>query len=171
MPRRVTRRSVARPAAAPPPLPAANGELVLVVEDEAAVREIAARTLAQHGHPVLEASSGAQAVELLRAGRRPALVVSDVVMPGMSAPELAAMVAKLAPGTPLLFTSGHADAEILRRGLIEPGVAFLPKPFSPEGLVRAVRSSLDGITAVSAEAPPPAPGSAPTSAGAATPRE
>ena len=145
------------------PLPAAHGELVLVVEDDAAVRGIASRILAEHGHRVLEAGSGAEAVELLRAGRRPALVLSDVVMPGMSAPELAAMVAQLAPGTPMLFTSGHADV------VIEPGVAFVPKPFSPEGLVRAVRSSLDGITAVSAAAPPPAPGSAPTAAGSATP--
>ncbi|HEX6615281.1 MAG TPA: MASE1 domain-containing protein [Gemmatimonadales bacterium] len=155
--------------AEPRALPAAKGELVLVVEDEIAVREIAARTLAEHGHRVLEAASGAQAVELLRAGRRPALVLSDVVMPGMTAPELAAMVAKLAPGTRMLFTSGHADTDMVRRGLIEPGVAFLPKPFSPEGLVRAVRSSLDGLTAVAAEAPPPAPGPAPIPAGAATP--
>jgi CheY-like chemotaxis protein len=142
---------------------------VLVVEDETAVREIAARTLAEHGHQVLEAASGAQAVELLRAGRRPALVLSDVVMPGMTAPELAAMVAQLAPGTRMLFTSGHADTDMVRRGLIEPGVAFLPKPFSPERLVRAVRSSLDGVTAAVAEAPPPAPGSAPTPAGGAMP--
>jgi len=153
------------------PLPDAQGELVLVVEDDAAVRGIAARTLAEHGHRVLEAGSGEQAIELLRAGQRPALVLSDVVMPGMSAPELAAMVAKLAPGTPMLFTSGHADAEILHRGLVEPGVAFLPKPFSPEGLVRAVRSSLDGITAASAAPPPPSPGPAPTGDGAATSRE
>jgi CheY-like chemotaxis protein len=116
---------------------------VLVVEDEAPVRAIAARALMEGGYRVLEAESGAQALELLsRTGVRPALVLADVVTPGMSGSELAAAVARLAPGTPVLFTSGYTDGEILRRGLLEPGAAFLPKPFSPESLVRAVRVSV-----------------------------
>lgn len=120
--------------------PAASGQLVLVVEDDAPVRAIAARALADVGYRVLEAESGARALELLRRnGDRPALVLTDVVMPGMSGSELAAAIARLAPGTPVLFTSGYTDGEILRRGLLEPGVDFLPKPFSPEALVRAVR--------------------------------
>ncbi|HET9039087.1 MAG TPA: MASE1 domain-containing protein [Gemmatimonadales bacterium] len=117
-----------------------TGELVMVVEDDAPVRSIAARALAEEGYRVMEAGSGAEAVELLRRSQeRPALVLTDVVMPGMSGSELAAAVARLSPGTPVLFTSGYTDSEILRRGLLEPGADFLPKPFSPDALVRAVR--------------------------------
>ena len=120
--------------------PAARGELILIVEDEEPVRAIAARVLADVGYRVLEAESGAVAIELLRrSADRPALVLTDVVMPGMSGSELAAAVGRLAPGTPVLFTSGYTDGEILRRGLLEPGADFLPKPFSPEALVQAVR--------------------------------
>jgi len=120
--------------------PAAHGELVLVVEDDAPVRAFAARALTEEGYRVLEAESGGHALELLRSGgHRPAIVLTDVVMPGMTGAELADAVSQLAPGTPVLFTSGYPDEEILRRGLLEPGVAFLPKPFSPEALVRAVR--------------------------------
>jgi PAS domain S-box-containing protein len=120
--------------------PVAKGELILIVEDDGPVRAIAARTLADVGYRVLEAESGAMAIELLRRTvDRPALVLTDVVMPGMSGSELAAAVGRLAPGTPVLFTSGYTDGEILRRGLLEPGADFLPKPFSPEALVRAVR--------------------------------
>jgi PAS domain S-box-containing protein len=123
------------------PPPVASGELVLVVEDDAAVRVIAARALAEAGYRVLEADSGARAVALLNGdGDRPALVLTDVVMPGMTGSELAAAIAQLAPGTPVLFTSGYTDGEILRRGLLEPGADFLAKPFSPEALVRAVRA-------------------------------
>jgi two-component system cell cycle sensor histidine kinase/response regulator CckA len=121
-------------------LPASSGELILIVEDEAPVRAIAARALTEVGYRVLEAESGAMAIELLRRSPdRPALVLTDVVMPGMSGSELAAAVGRLAPGTPVLFTSGYTDGEILRRGLLAPGADFLPKPFSPEALVRAVR--------------------------------
>ena len=80
--------------------------------------------------------------KLLRRNGRPALVLTDVVMPGVSGSELAAAVARLVPGVPVLFTSGYPDAEILRRGLLEPGAAFLAKPFSPEGLVRAVKARI-----------------------------
>ena len=123
--------------------PAGKGQLVLVVEDEAAVRAFAARALAEEGYRVLEAESGDHALELLRAGgHRPVVVLTDVVMPGMTGSELADEVSRLAPGTAVLFTSGYPDEEILRRGLLEPGAAFLPKPFSPEALVRAVRSRM-----------------------------
>jgi CheY-like chemotaxis protein len=122
----------------------AAGELVLVVEDEAQVRTIAARSLSEAGYRVLVAENGEQALELLsRNGDRPALALVDVVMPGMSGSELAVEIGRLAPGVPVLFTSGYTDGEILRRGLLEPGAAFLAKPFSPEALVRAVRGRLE----------------------------
>jgi CheY-like chemotaxis protein len=123
-----------------PAQPRASGELVLVVEDEAAVRKIAARALTEAGYRVLEAESGERALELLgRNGNRPVLVLTDVVMPGMSGSELASAIERLVPGVPVLFTSGYTDGEIVRRGLLQPGAAFLAKPFSPEALVREVR--------------------------------
>ena len=104
------------------------------------MRAIAARALAEAGYRVLEADRGQRALELLRrSGERPALVLADVVMPGMSASELAAELARVAPGVPVLYTSGYTDSEILRRGLLEEGAPFLAKPFSPEALVKAVR--------------------------------
>ena len=90
---------------------------------------------------MLVAENGRHALELLDQGpERPALVLTDLVMPGMSGSELASAVARVAPGTAVLFTSGYPDSEILRRGLLAPGAAFLAKPFSPEALVRAVQA-------------------------------
>ena len=129
---------------AEPAAPRAAGGLVLVVEDDAAVRTMAVRALADAGYRVLEAESGARALELLAGGERPALVLSDVVMPGISGSALASRIAEIAPGTPVLYTSGYTDGEIVRRGLLEPGVAFVPKPFSPDGLVRAVAEKIEG---------------------------
>ncbi len=122
-----------------------RGELVLVVEDDAPVRDIAARALEEGGYRVLVAENGRHALELLdRHTERPALVLTDLVMPEMSGSELASAVARVAPGTPVLFTSGYPDGEILRRGLLAPGAAFLAKPFSPDALVRAVQARTTG---------------------------
>jgi FixJ family two-component response regulator len=73
---------------------------------------------------------------------RVALVLTDVVMPGMGGKDLAARIAQVSPGTPVLFTSGYTDGEIVRRGLLSPDAAFLQKPFTPDVLVRAVRERL-----------------------------
>ncbi|HYL30717.1 MAG TPA: ATP-binding protein, partial [Gemmatimonadales bacterium] len=135
---------VVHPPSAPvAALPAAGAASVLVVEDEPRVRGIARRALEQAGYRVLEAESGPEAVALLgRPGPGVALVLTDVVLPGMSGPELAGRVAELAPGTPVLLTSGYPDGEIARRGLLAPGAAFIPKPFTPEALVTAVRRAI-----------------------------
>jgi two-component system, cell cycle sensor histidine kinase and response regulator CckA len=124
----------------------ANGELILVVEDEESVRRTVARGLAEAGYRVIEAENGPQAIDL--AGRAPdriALLLTDVVMPGMSGRELAAVVGELAPGIAVLFISGYTDSEIVRRGLLAPGAAFLPKPFTVNALVRAVRERMDAV--------------------------
>jgi CheY-like chemotaxis protein len=95
---------------------------------------------------VLEAASGRQALDLVRQSPdRIALLLTDVVMPGMSGRELAAAVAELMPGIPVLFTSGYTDSEIVRRGLLAPGAAFLPKPFTMAALVRAARERMDSV--------------------------
>ena len=130
--------------AAPQPAPRGHGERVLVVEDEALVRDFACRFLRGEGYETVEASDGTEAIELLR--RDPGmvdLVLSDVVMPRMGGREVADRLAQLRPGLPVLFMSGYTNDEIMRRGLLEPGMPFLAKPFSPETLAAKVREVLD----------------------------
>jgi two-component system, cell cycle sensor histidine kinase and response regulator CckA len=109
------------------------------------VRRMAGRALRDAGFRVLEAESARQALDLLANASEPCkLVLVDVVMPGMGGRELASKIGELRPGIPTLFISGYTDGEILRRGLLEPDAAFLPKPFTAEALVRAVRDRLEG---------------------------
>jgi CheY-like chemotaxis protein len=119
-------------------------ETVLVVEDEPTVRAITVRTLQEHGYQVLEAEDGAAALEVLeREGDRVAAVVSDVVMPRMGGRELAArMAAAGRAGVPVLFISGFAGEDVIRRGLLAPEQPFLQKPFSPEELIERVQGLL-----------------------------
>ncbi len=134
-------------ADAPPASARGGGELVVVVEDEAPVRQVAARTLIEAGYRVLEAENGDRALELVAGTPHPvALLLTDVVIPGMTGRELADRLRALRPGTAVLFTSGYTDDEILRRGLLEPGVAFIPKPFTAQALVRAVRDRIESAT-------------------------
>jgi PAS domain S-box-containing protein len=126
---------------------AAAGQLILVVEDEEMVRKMAGRALLDAGYRVMEAESARQALDLLANAKEPCrLVLVDVVMPGMGGQELAEKIADLRPGIPILFISGYTDGEILRRGLLEPDAAFLPKPFTADTLVRTVRDLLEGPT-------------------------
>jgi two-component system cell cycle sensor histidine kinase/response regulator CckA len=109
-----------------------------------------ARTLEEAGYKVLQAGGGAEALGLIRAGHRPHLVLTDVVMQGMSGRELAEQVEQLVPGTPVLFTSGYTDGEIARQGLLERGVPFIQKPLTPTGLVAAVHRAIAVATRPSA---------------------
>jgi PAS domain S-box-containing protein len=151
--------AVEQPAPSPgvPALPSADpsrGELILVVEDDEGVRWMTRRILVDAGYQVLEAPDGRLALELMaRDGANVRLVVTDVVMPGMGGRELADQLVKLRPGVPVLFTSGYTDGEIVRRGLLEPGAAFVQKPFDPDTIVRSVRERLDSA---SLPATPPA---------------
>jgi two-component system, cell cycle sensor histidine kinase and response regulator CckA len=120
-------------------------ETILVVEDEDAVRRIVRITLESTGYTVLEARSGAEALEITaRHAGRIDLVLTDVVMPEMSGRELAERLAKDQPGIPILFVSGYTDDAVVRHGLVESAVAFLQKPFSPIALAHRVRDVLDG---------------------------
>lgn len=125
-------------------LPArASGEVVLVVEDEATVRDMTSRALEEYGYRVVSASSGPEALTLMRQGDGPVrLLITDVIMPGMDGPELARRMLALRPGLPVLFMSGYTDDEIVRRGLLEAGQPFLQKPFTPERLGREVAELL-----------------------------
>ncbi|HEX2217195.1 MAG TPA: PAS domain S-box protein [Gemmatimonadales bacterium] len=109
---------------------------VLVVEDEAMVREFACRVLAAYGYQCVEATNGVDALEIVQErGELIDAVVTDVVMPGVGGGTLAKRLAELRPTLPVLFTSAHSGEEVVRRGLIPPGAPFLQKPFTPQALV------------------------------------
>jgi CheY-like chemotaxis protein len=129
---------------APSATPAATGtETVLVVEDEPRVRRLAVLGLRAYGYTVLEAADGADAIRVaLGAGDTIDLVVSDVMMPGMSGPALIRELSALIPRARALLMSGHADATVLAE-VAEPGRAFLAKPYTPDRLARRVREILD----------------------------
>ena len=128
------------PAAAP----AAGSETILLVEDETVVRQLVAEILETNGYTVLQAGDGPSALELLRRHTGAVeLLLTDVVMPGMSGPEVAQAVLAMKPGTQVIYTSGYTDSQIGHHGVLEPGIAFLQKPFSSDDLTRKVRAVLD----------------------------
>jgi CheY-like chemotaxis protein len=132
------------PVKEPEPLGANEGEVVLVVEDEEAVRSMTVRLLESEGYTVLSAGDGVEALEAIKAGiGRLDLIITDVAMPSMNGRELAAQLHRLRPGLPVLFMSGYTDDEMVRRGLIEPDHPFLSKPFTLEILAGAVRVLID----------------------------
>jgi two-component system cell cycle sensor histidine kinase/response regulator CckA len=127
--------------------PAPGAETILLVEDETVVRRLVAEILESHGYTVLQAADGPSAVELLRRhSGEVELLVTDVVMPGMSGPDVAAAVTAMRPGTLVLYISGYTDSAIGHHGVLEPGIAFLQKPFSADELARKVRVVLDGAS-------------------------
>ncbi|MCU0618493.1 MAG: response regulator [Gemmatimonadaceae bacterium] len=124
-------------------MPSGGDETLLVVEDDAAVRGATAALLRRAGYTVIESEQATAALQQLAAGGV-ALVVSDVVMPGMHGATLARRVQALHPGVPVLLMSGYADDEQLSQVVGTPGIGFLAKPFAQEALLRAVRELLDG---------------------------
>ncbi|MDQ3136286.1 MAG: PAS domain S-box protein, partial [Gemmatimonadota bacterium] len=117
--------------------------LVLVVEDEPAVRQLVRRSLEGLGLTVLEAENGNEALEVVsRHGERPKLVLTDVIMPGLNGPELSERLSRTQPGLPVLFMSGYTGDDVLARKLLPETAAFIQKPFAPEDLVARVRSML-----------------------------
>ncbi|MGH7512195.1 MAG: response regulator [Gemmatimonadales bacterium] len=117
--------------------------LVLVVEDEAAVRQLVRRSLEAVGLTVLEAENGQQALDVVsRRRERPKLVLTDVIMPGLNGRELSERLATTQPGLPILFMSGYTDDDVLARSLLPEEAPFIQKPFGPEELVAKVRTML-----------------------------
>jgi signal transduction histidine kinase/DNA-binding LacI/PurR family transcriptional regulator len=125
-------------------LDAGGSETVLIAEDEEAVRSLARRILKENGYKVLDAASGMEALRLVReyAGVID-LVISDVVMPGMSGRMLVSQLEAVCPGIKSLYISGYTDNAIGHQGVLDPGVHFLQKPFTVKSLMRKVRSVLD----------------------------
>jgi len=114
---------------------------ILLVEDEDMVRVVAERALTRQGYTVLTAEHGEAALELLAAGERPDLLISDVVMPTMDGPTMVRHARERYPDLPILFMSGYAE-EQLRKSIDLDNVAFLPKPFSVQQLAEAARDVL-----------------------------
>ena len=114
---------------------------VLLVEDEPMVRAVAERALTRHGYTVLTASNGDEALEIIDRGDDIALMISDVVMPGMDGPATVREARKTRPDLPILFMSGYAE-EQLRKSIDLDNVAFLPKPFSVQELAEAARRAI-----------------------------
>jgi len=123
----------------------AKGETVLVVEDEAALREVASRILARAGYRVITAASGPEAIEIAR-GHHAAihLLVTDVVMPQMLGKEVAKRIKAIVPGIDVLFMSGYARPVLAAQGRLDPGVALVQKPFSEADLLAMAGQVLDG---------------------------
>jgi two-component system cell cycle sensor histidine kinase/response regulator CckA len=119
-------------------------ELVLVVEDDDRVRAAVGRMLTPRGYNVLVASNAAEAIDLAkRHGEKIQLILSDVVMPGASGPEVVKRVQQYATQARALFMSGYTDHAILRSGSFHKEMNFIQKPFAPEALARKVREVLD----------------------------
>ena len=119
-------------------------ETVLVVEDEAAVRDLLVRVLTAHGYQVLEAKDGPEALQVSGQHTDPIdLLLTDVVMPHMNGRELCERLRASRPEMEVLYMSGYTDNAIAQHGVLEPGTYLLPKPFSMEGLLHTIRRVLD----------------------------
>jgi len=128
------------------PAPVLSGsETILLIEDEEHVRAVSRAILARSGYKVVEVQNPAEAIEFCGKPSKPIhLVLTDIVMPKMSGPELAKQLRALRPEIKVLYMSGYTDDTIIRHGMLDPKTAFLQKPFTPEDLLRKVRDVLDG---------------------------
>lgn len=118
-------------------------ETILVVEDDDAVRRMTREFLKIGGYTVLEARSGADAIQFMeRREQRIDLVLTDVLMPGMKGRELIERLAKLRSGLRVLYMSAYTEDAAINIGVLSPGTDFIEKPFSPDELARKVREVL-----------------------------
>jgi two-component system, cell cycle sensor histidine kinase and response regulator CckA len=117
---------------------------ILLVEDEPLVRNIAALTLRTAGYHVIEAADGDTAMRTAREmPRGPDVLVTDIVMPGISGTEVAESLTRLFPSLRTIFTSGYSEESALAQGTLGPRTAFLPKPYTLSSLTRAVQEILE----------------------------
>jgi len=125
--------------------PGAGGsERILLVEDADSLRELAREALEEHGYKVVQAVSGPAALEALERESDPIdLVLTDLVMGGMSGRELAEQITAKRPGMRVLYMSGYTDDALAHHGVLDSNVAFVEKPFTIDGLLRKVRDVLD----------------------------
>jgi CheY-like chemotaxis protein len=118
-------------------------ETILVVEDEKSVRDLTVRILRKLGYSVLVASGGEEAIKAAQAYTGEiSLLLTDVVMPNMSGPQVSEQLVALRPGLRTLYLSGYTDTTVVHHGVLEKGLDFLPKPFSREILAKKIREIL-----------------------------
>ena len=138
--------AVNHPVAPVPPmpqLPLRRTGTILVVEDQTAIRHLAEDTLSEEGHQVLSAGDGPSALRLAEDHHgKIDLLVTDVVMPGMSGPQLAGRLTRSRPGLIVLYISGYTDHVLLEREVNEKGTGVLQKPFRPDSLAAKVQELL-----------------------------
>ncbi len=129
---------------APPPERRRGAETVLLAEDEPALRNLIRGILQSRGYSVLLAADAREALEWCERHPGPIhIFLTDVVMPGMSGQDLASLATRLRPRLKLLYMSGHTDHAILEPGVLDGGIAFLRKPFTPDILLAKIREVLD----------------------------
>lgn len=132
---------------AAPDLPRArDSEIILVVEDDDRVRHVSVDALRELGYTVVQASDGNQALAVLAVQPRVELLFTDVVMPDMNGRQLAERAVNAKPDLKVLYTTGYTRNAIVHNGVLDSGVAYLPKPFTVEQLARKVRQVLDEAT-------------------------
>jgi CheY-like chemotaxis protein len=138
-------------APAPPPAPRGS-ETILVVEDDALVRNYVIAQLASLGYATMAAENARAALDMVERGERFDLLFTDIVMPGgMNGRELAAEVAKRRPGIPVLFTSGYSENAPARDGKADDGTLLLGKPYRRSQLADMIRRALGANSANSSE--------------------
>jgi len=131
-----------------------GGETVLVVEDAEGLRKLTRRLLERQGYTVLVAGNADEALGLFEANASIAVLVTDVVMPGGSGPDLARQLIERRPALKVVYMSGYTEDTIVQHGIVKAGIAFVHKPFTSETLGRNIRDVLDGIEQPRVSLPP-----------------
>jgi len=118
-------------------------ESILIVEDDALVREYVVAQISRLGYDTLAASNGAEALAIINGSERIDLLFTDVIMPGsINGRQLAIEAQKRRPGLKVLFTSGYTENAIVHHGRLDAGVLLLPKPYLSSDLARMIRTAL-----------------------------
>jgi DNA-binding NtrC family response regulator len=118
-----------------------------VVEDEAGLRQLAKKLLQRQGYVALVAADADEALRVIEQHPSIDVVLTDVVMPGGSGPDLTRRLADLRPALKVIYMSGYTEEAIVQHGVLKPGIAFLHKPFTSDTLGRKIRAVLDGPAA------------------------
>jgi PAS domain S-box-containing protein len=119
------------------------GEVVLVVEDEEAVRDLVVEVLDDLGYRALEAADGPSALEILRSSEHIDLLITDVGLPGLNGRQVADAARQQRPGLQVLFMTGYAENAVIGAGFLDPGMAMVTKPFALEALATRIRQMIE----------------------------
>jgi two-component system cell cycle sensor histidine kinase/response regulator CckA len=124
--------------------PHAGGQTVLVVDDDEALRTLTKRLLTRHGYTVLLAANASDALRVVETNPSINVLLTDVVMPGASGPELTQQLIEQRPMLNVIYMSGYTEDAIVRHGVLKPGIVFLNKPFTSQTLLAKIREVLEG---------------------------